>query len=65
MVDPMRATLTLIATIYVAGIGVELAPVFMSKAPTDTVATMGVRALRELPRAVAWPERVIMALFSR
>jgi hypothetical protein len=61
----MRALLTLIAIIYVVGIGFDISPKIQAKWYNATLITLVDLALRDLPHAAAWPVRAFQSMINR
>jgi hypothetical protein len=53
----MRSVLAVLVVVYLAGVGVELAPTF-SSASKSAVSVLFASVIRELPDALEWPTRV-------
>jgi hypothetical protein len=53
----MRGVLAVLVIVYLAGVGVELAPAF-SSASNSSVSVLFASVMRELPDALEWPVRV-------
>ena len=57
-----RLFISFVLVIYLAGVGVALAPTIRDKWNTATAADLTASVLQELPNALAWPVRAYRSL---
>jgi hypothetical protein len=61
----MRGLLSLIAIVYLVGVGVALAPTIQENWRHATVSQLVVGIVQDLPAAATWPAKAYRSLIAR